>query len=128
MDKTEMSIEVLLSTMHQDDLSIIEKCNIRTSCLIVNQCNKNGYMEKDMPFGKCRMISTTDRGLSKSRNVALENSIADICVICDDDMKYINGYERIILGAFNELHDADIIVFNTNSISPNKRPQESLFI
>ena len=124
MDK---NIEVLISAMHQSDLRIIEKCNIHTSCLVVNQCDSNANIEEDREFGKVRMINTMEHGLSKSRNMALRNSHADICVICDDDVVYRTGYETIISNAFSQLPDAVVIVFNINSLNPETRPQEKLF-
>lgn len=120
-------IEVLMAAMHQVDLSIIEKCRIRTPCLVVNQCDKSEYIEEKKEYGLVRMISSTDRGLSKSRNLALDNSCADICILCDDDIAYKDGYEQIIRRAFKELPDADVIVFNINSLNPDSRPQERLF-
>ena len=124
MDET---IEVLIATMHQTDLSIIDKCNIQTPCLVVNQCDKTDYVEEEREYGKIRMISSTDRGLSRSRNVALKNSHADICVICDDDIVYKQDYKDLICSAFKKLPDADVIVFNVNSLNPEMRPQERLF-
>lgn len=121
------NIEVLISAMYQTNLKLVENCNISTSCLIVNQCDSNAYLEEEREFGKVRMISTTDRGLSKSRNLALSNSFADICVICDDDIVYKPEYGKIIINAFAELPDADVIVFNVNSVNPEIRPQERLF-
>lgn len=121
------TIEVLIAAMNQKDLSIIEKCNVRTPCLVVNQCDRDDYFEEEKDFGKVRMISSTDRGLSRSRNVALKNSRADICVICDDDIIYREGYEDVICSAFQSIPDADVIVFNVNSLNPEIRPQERLF-
>lgn len=121
------TIEVLIAAMHQTDLSIIDKCNIRTPCLVVNQCDKEDCVEEERDFGKVRMISSTERGISRSRNVALKNSYADICVICDDDITYRQGYEDIVRSAFINLPDADVIVFNIHSMNPEIRPQEKLF-
>lgn len=122
-----MKIEVLISAMHQSDMSIFENCNIRTPCLVINQCDTENYNEVTTDFGRLRMISTLERGLSKSRNDALRNSEADICVICDDDIRYRDNYGAIIIKAFEELPDADLIVFNIHSLNPDKRPQEKLF-
>ena len=122
-----MEIEVLLSAMHQKDLSLIKQCNIDTSCLVINQCDKEDYIEERRDNNVIRMISTIERGLSRSRNKALDNSIGDICVICDDDVCYREGYSKIIKKAFSEVPKADIIVFNINSLNPELRPQEKMF-
>lgn len=117
-------IEVLLSVMNQSDLEITKQVNVQTNCLIINQSDKESYIEEDCSFGKIRMITCQERGLSKSRNRALTNSSADICILCDDDVRYVDDYEKIVLEAFNSLPDADVIVFNieqVNSVFPSER-------
>lgn len=122
-----MSVEVLLSVMNQTDLSIVDKCNIHSDCIIINQCDREEVLSDSREYGRVLMISTKERGLSRSRNMALKNASADICVLCDDDIVYINGYETIIENAFRELPEADLIVFNINSMNPDIRPQETYF-
>lgn len=122
-----MMVEVLLSVMNQLDMDIVEKCNIHSNCIIINQCDKEEIISEERAYGIIRMISTKERGLSRSRNMALNNSSSDICVLCDDDIVYVDGYETTIEKAFKELPDADIIVFNVHSMNTDVRPQEPLF-
>lgn len=124
--KIKMKVEVLLSCMNQEDFSIVEKANIRTDAIIVNQCNCNCIELKEYPFGKVFMINTTERGLSKSRNMALKYSTGDICIICDDDEVLSQDYESRLIDAFSNVN-ADIIVFNIISKNLDRRPQEKLF-
>ena len=77
-------IEILISTMNQKDDSLINKMNLHCNSLIINQCSYDSVKKKDA----IRIINTTERGLSKSRNMAIENSIGDICIIADDDLVY----------------------------------------
>lgn len=112
-----MKLEVLLSCMNEKDFSITDRLNINSDILIVNQCNENDYLEKENDGFKYRMIKTVKRGLSCSRNELLNNMNGDIGVFCDDDVKYYDNYEKIILKAFSELKDADIIVFDTDMIN-----------
>lgn len=107
-----MTLEVLLSCMHQDDFSLVFKTGITGSALLVNQCDRNGYQTLLQKSNLVRMISTTERGLSLSRNLALERAQKDICLFCDDDEQLTDEYETIILNAFSHLKDADIIVFD----------------
>lgn len=120
-----MKIEVLISTMHQKDLSLIERMNIESNAIIINQCDKDDYNEKKIEDGYVRMISVKDRGLSKSRNLAIDNSNSDICVIADDDLKYKNQYRKIITDAYKKYEDADIIAFDVPSTNKD-RPTSSL--
>lgn len=108
-----MRIEVLISAMHQTNFDLIEKINIHSDALIINQCDRYNFSEKKMGQNIIRMISNTNRGLSRSRNEALLNATGDICILCDDDVRYKDNYVQIIKDAFNELADADIIIFDT---------------
>lgn len=109
-------IEILLSCMNQNDFSIVDKMNITTDILIVNQCDFNNYQERNIKGNMQRMISTKQRGLSKSRNELLLNMNGDIGLICDDDVIYEGDYKEKIIKAFSKFPDADIIVFNITSI------------
>lgn len=120
-----MKIEVLVSTMHQEDFSLVKKMNIQTDALLINQCNKVGYEEKCFPWGRARMFSFTERGLSKSRNKTIENSNADICIIADDDVVYENNYKNTVSIAYNKYPEADIIAFDVMS-SNKERPIASM--
>ena len=122
-----MSIEVLISAMNQSSMELIEKSNIHSDCLIINQCDRDEVISEEKEYGIVRMISTCERGLSRSRNMALRNSNADICVLCDDDIVFHDGYEDIIKNAFDEVTDADVLVFNIKSVNTEVRKQEPYF-
>ncbi|MGR5287487.1 glycosyltransferase [Vibrio maritimus] len=103
------NIEILMATMHQENLAsfpLMEK-NIDSSLLIVNQAAHDSVEEE----GSVRMISNTQRGSSLSRNLAIDNARGEICVIADDDVSYLDGYEKIILDAYSRYPDADLITF-----------------
>ncbi|MFT4244723.1 MAG: glycosyltransferase family 2 protein [Candidatus Woesearchaeota archaeon] len=53
-----------------------------------------------------------NKGLSKNRNNALKYATGDICVICDDDLNYVKGFNETILRAYEKNKNADIITFN----------------
>ena len=95
-----MNIEVLLSTMYQKNFDIVEKCNIRSNAIIINQCEEEKIETKKYSFGTVKMIYTKSRGLSNSRNLALNNATADICILCDDDIVYHDNYVSTIEKAF----------------------------
>lgn len=107
-----MKLDVLLSAMYLKDQSILEKLNISSNVIVINQCDEeNDYTHINAVGKNIRFISTKERGLSKSRNMAIDNSDADICILCDNDVKYHNDYEKIIVSAFEKYKDADICVF-----------------
>lgn len=106
-----MTLEVLMSCMHQSDDALVRKSALTGNVLMVNQCGHNGYVEYENQFGRVRMLSTDDRGLTKSRNVAISNATADICLICDDDEVFESDYEERILTAYQVNPQADVIIF-----------------
>lgn len=121
-----MSVEVLMSCMFQKDFAIVEKSRIKSDAIIINQTNENGIEEKEYDFGTVKMISTTERGLSRSRNMALKNATADLCILCDDDEVLVDNYVQMVEEAYNRTN-ADVLVFNVKSMNTNLRPQEKLF-
>lgn len=114
---SEIKAEVLMSVMHQQGFDIAYKTGIKSDLLIINQCDKEEYQEIVVDGHLWRMISTTERGLSKSRNMALYHAKGDICLFCDDDETMADGYTEILFNAFTEIPDATGIVFNLNRIN-----------
>lgn len=101
--------------MNQIDFSIVKQSNIKSDALIINQTNFDEVSEIKIENCSIRKISTKDKGLSKSRNLALEKSAGDICVICDDDFIYSDNSNQIIEKAYMDNPDADVIVFAYHS-------------
>ncbi len=105
-------VTVLLSAMDLSDISILNKLNISGSSVIIDQCDEES--EKWIPEKKCLFVKTGERGLSKSRNMAMRKAVslgADICIFCDNDVVYRDDYEKVIKDAFDRNPGADIIVF-----------------
>ncbi|TES53628.1 glycosyltransferase family 2 protein [Halalkalibacterium halodurans] len=105
-------MEVLVSTMDQNDLSIVDKMNITSDAIIINQSNRHDYIESKLNGSLIRMFSFNERGVGKSRNSALMRSNADICLMADDDMVYVDNYQEIVAKAFEENPNAEMIMFN----------------
>lgn len=104
-----MKLEILMSTMNCasiEDLQL-DKKNIKDNILIINQTNNNSVYEKN----NVRMYNYKEKGLSKSRNRAIENCRGDICIIADDDIVYKKNYKNIILNSFKTNPDCDVITF-----------------
>lgn len=120
-----MKVEVLVSTMHKKDLSLVKEMDIKTDVLIINQCDEEKTVEYQLENMNVREISTLERGLAKSRNMAIENSKGEICVIADDDLIYSVGFQDVILEAYRIYPEASIIAFEVPS-TDSKRPTSSL--
>ncbi len=116
-------IEILIATMNRNSLDFLEPMfpshfsdyNI----LIINQITDNNILVSDYP--SVRIINSLEKGLSKSRNLALKDANGKLCVITDDDVVFKSGFEEKILKAFNENQDAGMISFRA------EKPNGSLF-
>lgn len=113
-----MRFEILLSCMNADD-DIVERSNITSDVLVVDQCGKDDYSQRSLNGQTVRIFSVNDRGLTKSRNFAVRNSKADICLLCDDDESFKKGYEQKILAAYDKIKDADVIAFKIGNRPPS---------
>lgn len=122
-----MTLQVLISCMHQNDHSIIERSNIQSDVVVINQCDVNNREEwtfRNKKGEECNalFISTTQRGLSRSRNMAIENASADLCLFCDDDEKFVDDYKDIIVSTYLK-NKSSFIAFNVidkNRVFPRK--------
>ena len=118
-----VEFEVLLSCMHQENFDIAYKSKIDSDLLIINQCDCEGYDEIEVNGHTWRMISTKERGLSKSRNMALANARGEICLLADDDELFEYEYAKTILDAYALRPNADVIVFDINRTGKTRRAQ-----
>ncbi|UTT43518.1 glycosyltransferase family A protein [Exiguobacterium aurantiacum] len=98
--------------MEKEDLDFFHEFNLETDAVIVNQSHFTGYEQKIVEDSCIEMYSYVEKGVGRSRNSALLRSNADICLMADDDMRYVSGYKQIILKAFENNPNADVILFN----------------
>lgn len=114
-----MKIEVLVSTMNlENHKEFINKMKVEESIVINQTTNKE---IENITGGEHLLYNYQEKGLSKSRNRAIENSNADICIIADDDLVYERGYKEIIKEGYRKYPDADIITFYVDNIDADRR-------
>ncbi len=111
-----MDLQVLVATMHQSDLSIAEKMNIRCSAVIANQADREEIINKSTDYGDLKMITTPTRGVGLNRNIALLASSSEIILLSDDDVVYNDDMPQAVIDAFSKTPDADVIVFGMNIV------------
>jgi hypothetical protein len=109
-------IEVLVATMNQIDIQKYYDMNIKTDAIFANQAWEFKYQEEVIEQHSVKMITTVSKGVGKNRNNALQLTSAEICLLSDEDMSYMNNYPEILERAFKEIPAADIIVFNIETI------------
>lgn len=117
--ESKMKLEILMSCMYQKDNTLVEKSQITGDVVVINQCNQDSYAEYKTKNGMAKIYSTTQRGLTKSRNMAIEKSTADIGLLCDDDEIFVPEYENRILKAYEKLPEADVIILKMKNRQPS---------
>lgn len=112
----------MLSTMHQGDFSIISKSNLQSDSVIINQTNYSSKIFlKNEEFNIC-WVNSTERGLSRSRNTAMEMIDKGICIVLDDDEVLLEKYSDIITSVYDKYRDYDVILFKIiHNLSPLKK-------
>lgn len=115
-----MTFETLLSTMRRKDYNIIKENNITTTAVVINQTNEDSRTDIKIEGKEVKWINSTELGLSKSRNLAIKNSQADLLLISDDDVIYRDNYEKIIIDFFHRNPSADVVAFKVLSIEEQK--------
>lgn len=109
-------LQVLVASMHQTDFSKVETMNLSSDAIIANQADNYAYEEQSYPFGTVRMITTSQRGVGKNRNTALDLANGEIILIADDDIRYKDDYVNSVIGEFERIPQADAIVFNISTL------------
>lgn len=112
------NVQILISTMNNcgNEISLLNKMNIQTGVLVINQCDLSGKRNFEYRDNHVCWIDSCDKGLSKSRNLALTNASSEIGVLADDDLIYCNDYVIKIQNSFKKLPHADIIAFQVRGI------------
>ena len=109
-----VNFEALVSCMNETDFSILDRSNLNCNCCIINQCDKEDHIEIIRRGYHINKYNMNERGLSKSRNAALDKSKAEIVLLCDDDENCIHDLESTIVTEYKNNPEADIIVFDVS--------------
>ena len=119
------NVQVLVACMHQTNDSLYKEMNLQTDAILANQSDEYSYVLYTQADGnRVELISTADRGVGKNRNKALMNASGKYLMCSDQDLIYVDGYEKIVEDAFVQCPRADIIVFNLeymNRFTPSRK-------
>ena len=107
-----MRVQVLASVMNQNLEEIAGRMRLDSDAVIINQCDRLGYEEKEWDGHVIRFFSFPDRGVGRSRNEAILRADGDICLFSDQDIVYEPDYGRMISEEFEKNPKADMILFN----------------
>lgn len=106
------ALQVLVSTMDRRSTTFLKGLNLSTPALVINQTTHADLVYTDDTT--ISVINSSERGLSRSRNLAIDNASSPIIVLADDDITYTDDYAETITTAHRENDDADIIAFIVN--------------
>ncbi|MHA7059999.1 glycosyltransferase family A protein [Aquimarina sp. M1] len=115
INNSKVDLEILIATTFKSDLAFLNTLFHKDDgfenyhLLIVNQTDDKNLLSSDSP--NVRIINSFDSGTTRSRNVAIQNAIGKVCLICDDDTKYVKGLKAIVLSAHNKHREADLVTF-----------------
>jgi glycosyltransferase involved in cell wall biosynthesis len=97
-------IEILISTMNQTNFEFLERMFLlsdyrKFNLLIINQTSADKILISNIECIK--VFNVFESGLSKSRNLALNNATKKLLVFTDDDIVFHQKFEKKIIEAFN---------------------------
>ena len=103
-------IQILIATMNRTDFDFLKAMFVFSdfsmfNLLVINQTSSDKQLKSD--FENVKVINSLDKGLSKSRNLAIENANQSLLILTDDDVVFQPGFELHVLKAFNtdDSHD-----------------------
>jgi len=118
-------LEVLISTMNRKSIDFMRSMNIDSDVVIINQTPEDIKNQTyKINNNAVKFLTDNDKGLSKSRNLAIKNASSDICVIADDDMTFDDDYVEKITDAYKEYPEADIIAFQVKRTGNPERDKK----
>jgi hypothetical protein len=109
-------VEILLSTMNRSNLDFLvpmfpfahfSDFNI----LIVNQTSEDVLLTSQ--YSTIRVVNAFEKGLSRSRNMLMENASKKLGLIADDDLVFLEGFDEKVAQGFNLFKEAAAVKFIT---------------
>ncbi|MFW5704360.1 MAG: glycosyltransferase [Nanoarchaeota archaeon] len=127
-----MKISILITTMNdkikkvkKELLPQLKKKNVEV--IISHQITESNIKPEINSLGvNVKYFFMYDKGLSKNRNNALKYASGDICVVCDDDVRFVKDFYDIIFNAYLKNKEADIITFQSLNLKNRLRKNYNL--
>ncbi len=119
-----MSVQLLVSCVDKNIPELIEKMKVAGPAVIVNQCSED--KEERMEFGGfwLHIYYRKERGVGRSRNLALSKADQDICLFSDEDIVYTEGYQKLKEAEFQAHPEADGILFQVE-VDPSRKTYQN---
>lgn len=110
-----MDLQILVPTMNKTKEQIFDLCrnlNVQSDCVIANQCGYNDNYYFKYNNHTINVVCTDTVGVSKNRNVLLENLTSEVGLMLDDDCVMSQDYFRQIADFFIAHPNAVFVLFN----------------
>ncbi len=110
----ENSLTIAVSTMYRDNLDFLNpiipvKLLDLVTVLIINQTDRDKQLQSSQ--SNIVVINTKERGLAKSRNMAIRSINTPYAILTDDDVMYRNDLIQKLQRGFTMFPDAGVIKF-----------------
>ena len=122
-----MSVQLLISCVNKNIPELVEKLRLESPAVIVNQCDRDGEEHIQTGVHPVDVYYRKERGVGRSRNLALSKADQDICLFGDEDIVYVSGYEALIEAEFAAHPEADGIMFQVEVTPERKTYQNDAF-
>lgn len=113
-----MVFQVLISTLSKKAEQFI---SFPFPVLVISQ----GVEESEQIESNFSFFGFEEKGISRSRNRALEKSEADIVLFADDDLVFVNDLQSKVTRAFQNFPNADVITFRVQT--PEGQPYKDSY-
>ena len=109
-----MKLQLLISAVNRNPKELMEKMNVNSDAVLINQCDCFGYEEFSWRGNTVRAYSFKEKGVGLSRNNALMRADGDISLFADEDICYTDDYVQKVIGEFEKHPEADMLLFNVD--------------
>ncbi|MBB69223.1 MAG: hypothetical protein CMC77_04010 [Flavobacteriaceae bacterium] len=122
MENAHIDFEILISTQSQTSLDFLvpmfKNQNYKDfNLLIVNQ--NFGSVDLVSEYKNIRVFNSPEKGLAKSRNIAIKNALGTVCLFADDDVVYEKDFKEKIMSSHRIRPGSDIITFKMKDFNGN---------
>jgi hypothetical protein len=103
-------IQILIATMNRTNFDFLKAMFVFSNfsnfhILIVNQTSQEEQLVSDLE--NVQVVNSFNKGLSKSRNLALKNATKSLLLFTDDDVVFQSDFDTKIVAAFNTYTEYD---------------------
>ncbi len=119
-----MSVQLLVSCVDKNIPELIRKMHLTGHAVIVNQCSEDKDEHITAEGLAVDVYYRNERGVGRSRNLALSKADQDICLFSDEDIVYTEGYRELIEAEFAAHPEADGIMFQVE-VDPSRKTYQN---